>query len=183
MPCLHSGRYGLACLAFTYGQRAGLVGKVNCFRRDCGHVLSRRIVDSVETGTVIVVEDLTHIRARVKQRGGAARRRLHSWSFAQLRGFLEYKTQEAGCVVVGIDPRHTSQRCSRCGHTARNNRRSQSDFTCRACGFRLNADLNGARNIAWKYLAGVATRDPGGPPSTGLMSSDPAGQAVGFSRR
>jgi len=160
-----------------------LAGKVNRFRRDCDHVLSRRIVDSVEPGTVIVVENLTDIRARVKQRGREARRRLHSWSFAQLCGFLEYKAQETGCVVVGIDPRHTSQRCSRCGHTARNNRRSQSDFTCRSCGFRLNADLNGARNIAWKHLAGVATCDPGGPPSTGLTSSDPAGQAVGFSRR
>jgi len=160
-----------------------LAGKVNRFRRDCDHVLSRRIVDSVAPGTVIVVENLTNIRARVKQRGHEARRRLHSWSFARLRGFLEYKAQEAGCVVEGIDPGHTSQRCSRCGHTARSNRRSQSDFTCRSCGFRLNADLNGARNTAWKYLAGVATCDPGGPPSTGLTSSDPAGQAVGFSRR
>ena len=150
-----------------------VAGKVNRFRRDCDHVLSRRIVDSVEPGTVIVVENLTHIRARVKQRGRESRRRLHSWSFAQLRGFLEYKAQEAGCVVVGIDPRHTSQRCSRCGYTARNNRRSQSDFTCRSCGFRLNADLNGARNIAWKYLAGVATRDFGGPLSTGLSQHDP----------
>jgi len=160
-----------------------LAGKVNRFRRDCDHVLSRRIVDSVEAGTVIVVENLTHIRARVKQRGRESRRRLHSWSFAQLRGFLEYKAQEIGCAVVGIDPRHTSQRCSHCGYTARNNRRSQSDFTCRSCGFRLNADLNGARNIAWKYLAGVATRDSGGPSSTGLMSSDPAGQAARFSGR
>jgi putative transposase len=159
-----------------------LARRVNRFRRDCDHVLSRRIVDSVDPGSVIVVENLTDIRARVKQRGREARRRLHSWSFAQLRGFLEYKAEEAGCVVGGIDPRHTSQRCSRCGYTARNNRRSQSDFTCRSCGFRLNADLNGARNIAWKHLAGMATCDPGGPPSTGLTSSDPAGQAVGFSR-
>ncbi len=156
-----------------------LSGKVNRFRRDCDHVLSRRIVDSVEPGTVIVVENLTNIRARVKQRGRESRRRLHSWSFAQLRGFLAYKAQEKGCAVVGIDPRHTSQRCSRCGHTARNNRRSQSDFTCRSCGFRLNADLNGARNIAWKHLAGMATRDPGGPPSTGLSQHDP----VAASRR
>ena len=123
------------------------------------------------------------IRSRVQQRGRPSRRRLHSWSFAQLRGFLAYKAQEKGCAVVGIDPRHTSQCCSRCGHTARNNRRSPSDFTCRSCGFRLNADLNGSRNIAWKHLAGMATSDPGGPPSTGLTSADPGGQAVGFSRR
>jgi transposase len=55
--------------------------------------------------------------------------------------------------VVAVDPRHTSQTCSRCGHQARNNRRSRSRFVCRACGFELHADLIGARNIAAKYRA------------------------------
>jgi len=81
-----------------------LSGKVNRCRRDCDHVLSRRIVDSVGPGTVIVVENRTNIRARVQQRDRESRRRLHSWSFAQLREFLEYKAQEAGCVVVGSTP-------------------------------------------------------------------------------
>ncbi len=67
-----------------------LAGKVNRLRRTCGHVLSRRIAEPVDSGTVIVVENLTHIWARVKRRGREARR-VHSWSFAQLRGFLEYK--------------------------------------------------------------------------------------------
>jgi putative transposase len=33
------------------------------------------------------------------------------------------------------------------------NRRTQARFRCRACGYELNADLNGARNIRWR--AGV----------------------------
>ena len=59
-----------------------LVGNAARFRRDCDHVLSKRIVQSVGPGTTIVVENLTDIRGRVKQRGRASRRRLHSWSFA-----------------------------------------------------------------------------------------------------
>ncbi|CDM65676.1 RNA-guided endonuclease InsQ/TnpB family protein [Pyrinomonas methylaliphatogenes] len=145
-----------------------LAGKVNRFRRDCDHVLSRRIVDSVQPGTVIVVENLVDIRSRTKQRGRESRRRLHSWSFARLRSFLAYKAAAKGCKVVGVDPRHTSQMCSRCGHVHRRNRRSQSRFLCRACGFELNADLNAARNIARKYLASGATCAAGGPLSTGL---------------
>src|SRR5712692_4096157 len=78
-----------------------LRGKVNRFRRDCDHLLSKRIVQSVSPGTTIVVENLTDIRMRVKQRGRAARRRLPSWSFAQIRGFLEYKAQDAGCRACG----------------------------------------------------------------------------------
>ncbi|MER3556427.1 MAG: hypothetical protein C4331_19395 [Meiothermus sp.] len=75
--------------------------------------------------------------------------------------------------MVGVDPRQTSQRCSRCGHTHRSIRRSQSRFLCRACGFELNVDLNAARNIAWKYLASGGIPAAGGPPSTGL-SCQPA---------
>lgn len=139
-----------------------LSGKVNRFRRDCDHILSRRIVDSVTLGATIVVENLVNIRSRVKQRGRESQRRLHAWSFAQLRGFLAYKAEGKGCQVVGIDPRHTSQACSRCGYTHRSNRRSQSLFLCRECGFQLNADLNAARNIAGKHLAGVGIPDSGG---------------------
>ncbi|HEY3078854.1 MAG TPA: transposase [Chloroflexota bacterium] len=134
------------------------------FRRDCDHVLSRRVVQSVEPGTTIVVENLTDIRARTTQRGRASRRRLHSWSFAQLRAFLVYKAEAAGCLVVGVDPRHTSQRCPRCGHTARANRRGQARFVCRACGYELNADLVGAVNIAEKYRVGAGIAGLDGHP-------------------
>lgn len=52
------------------------------FRRDCDHVLSKRLVRSVEAGATIVFEDLTNIRGRVKAKK-TQRRRLHGWSFAQ----------------------------------------------------------------------------------------------------
>ncbi len=65
-----------------------LGGKVNRFRRDCDHVLSRRIVDSVQPGSVISAENLVNIRARVRQHGrnravvctpGASPNSGHSW--------------------------------------------------------------------------------------------------------
>src|SRR5437588_5539845 len=43
------------------------------------------------------------------------KRKLHSWTFAQLYDFTTYKAQERGMQVVKIDPRHTSQTCSHCG--------------------------------------------------------------------
>src|SRR6266498_3863023 len=133
------------------------------FRRDSDHVLSKQIVQSVEPGSTIVLENLTNIRKRTKaRRKTTTKRRMHSWSFAQLKGFIAYKAEERGCTVVAVDPRHTSQACSCCGHTARNNRRSRGRFVCRACGFELHADLNAARNIAAKYHASVAIRDAGG---------------------
>jgi transposase len=95
---------------------------------------------------------------------------MHSWSFAQLRGFLEYKAEEIGSTVVGIDPRYTSQACSKCGFVHRSNRRSQSVFKCRSCGYELNADLNASVNIAQKYHVedGIAVLDA--PLSIGVSS-------------
>jgi len=137
-------------------------GRLERFRRDCDHVLSRRMIQSVEQGATLVLEDLTDIRARVKARK-QQRRRLHSWSFARLRGFLLYKAELDGKIVAFVDPRYTSQKCSRCGHTERSNRKSQSEFCCRKCGFKLNADLNAARNIRANHLASLAIRETGGP--------------------
>ncbi len=141
-----------------------LRGRQRRFRRNCDHVLSKQIVSCVAPGAVIVLERLTGIRVRVRHRHGKQNRRFHSWSFAQLRKFIEYKAEERGCTVAAVDPRHTSQRCSRCGYRSRTNRRSRALFRCRACGLMVHADLNGARNIAAAYRACLGKSGAGGLP-------------------
>ncbi len=150
------------------------------FHRDCDHILSKQIVASTPTGATIVLENLTNIRESSKMGRGKNNktlsniRKLHSWTFAQLYGYIAYKGQERGIRVEKIDPRHTSQTCSRCGHQARNNRRSQSLFLCRMCNYSLNADFNAALNIRDKYiatsLASVGTSFASGSLSTDLSS-------------
>jgi putative transposase len=149
------------------------------FHRDCDHVLSKRIVQNAPPGSTLVLENLTNIRASSKMGRGKSnknvenKRRLHGWTFAQLYSLISYKAQERGIQVVKIDPRHTSQTCSKCGYQHRSNRRSQSLFLCRKCNYCLNADLNAAQNIREKYIASLADIGisfVGGPPSSGLSS-------------
>jgi len=154
------------------------------FHRDCDHVLSKQIVASTPPGATIVLENLTTIRETSKIGRGKAnknvdnKRKLHRWTFAQLSTFIAYKGQERGIRVEKIDPRHTSQTCSRCGHQARTNRRSQSLFHCRSCGYQLNADLNASYNIRSKYLVSLDTLLTDGQSSTCLSSpSSDEGQA------
>lgn len=140
-----------------------LRGKATRFHRDCDHVLSKRIVQNTAPGSTLVLENLTHIGNRVKMRKHTdAKRRFHSWSFAQFHSFLAYKAQERGIGVFKIDPRHTSQTCSKCGYQHRSNRRSQSLFKCRKCGYTINADLNASYNIRNKHLASLGTSLAGG---------------------
>jgi len=155
------------------------------FHRDCDHVLSKRIVQNTPPGSTVVFENLTKIRETSKMGRGKEgskkrdnKRKLHAWSFAQLYAFTVYKAQERGIHVERVDPRHTSQMCSRCGYQHRSNRRSQSLFLCRKCGYQLNADYNAAKNIRDKHLASLAqdgTSVLSGSPSCDL-SFPPSGE-------
>jgi IS605 OrfB family transposase len=158
------------------------------FRKDSDHVLSKQIVSAAEPGATLVLENLKDIRKRMQaKRRTTTTRRMHSWPFASLKTKIEYKAEERGCMVVVVDPRHTSQMCSCCGHTARTNRRSQSEFWCRKCRFHLNADLNAARNIAAKYRASGSIASAGGLRNQPIVSTSDSfsreEQAVVFRRQ
>ncbi|MBE3009612.1 transposase [Microbispora sp. NEAU-D428] len=69
---------------------------------------------------------------------------------------LAYKAESAGRELIAVDPRNTSRTGSRCGHCAKENRVTQAEFACRACGHAAHADVNAAINI---LRAGLALRD------------------------
>jgi putative transposase len=83
-------------------------------------------------------------------------RSIHDAGWAQFVPILRAKAEEAGRVVIDVDPRHTSDRCEACGHTATENRPSQAVFCCRRCGHTANADEHAARNILRAGLAHLA---------------------------
>lgn len=73
---------------------------------------------------------------------------LRNWSYYELQQMIEYKAEREGIVIKYVDPYLTSQTCSRCGNIDKNNRKTQSDFICTACGFKANADFNASQVIA-----------------------------------
>jgi putative transposase len=129
-----------------------LSGQERRFAKHVNHCLSKRIVTKAErTKRAIVVEDLTHIRTRIRARR-SQRATLHSWAFAQLQAFLVYKAQLRGVPVHVVDPRNTSRECPSCGHTAKANRKTQASFVCTSCGFAGPADVIAAGNIAGRAV-------------------------------
>lgn len=140
-----------------------LKGKENRFRSDVNHCISKQIVSTLKSGTTIVLEDLTGLKARTinKRRSKTPEQReekvqYSSWAYFQLEFFLNYKASSKGIAVEYVDARYTSQRCSRCGHVAKGNRQKQSIFHCKSCGFHLNADLNASRCIVLKHLDAIS---------------------------
>ncbi len=60
----------------------------------------------------------------------------------EMRRQLEYKQLWRGGQVLAVPPAYTSQRCACCGHTAKENRLSQSKFRCQVCGYTGVADTH-----------------------------------------
>ncbi|MFD0152162.1 RNA-guided endonuclease InsQ/TnpB family protein [Streptomyces sp. NPDC055721] len=122
------------------------------------HRISKEIVSVAQrTGRGIAVEELGGIRERVRLRRGQ-RGALSSWPFHQLGQHLTYKARRAGVPFLEVDPAHTSQRCPRCGHTERANRRTRDRFSCRRCGLAGPADVVAGVNVrnrarsAWAFV-------------------------------
>lgn len=60
---------------------------------------------------------------------------------------LEYKMLWSGGHFIAVPAKNTSRTCPSCGHIAKENRKTQSQFLCVECGFEENADLVGAINV------------------------------------
>jgi len=118
-------------------------GKERRFKAWVNHNISKQIVSNCRAGS-IVLENIKGIRAN---KGRKFNFWLHGWSFFQLQQFIEYKAIRNGIRVIKVSPYHTSKICSKCGTIGS---RSKGFFTCH-CGYSLNADLNGAINIASKH--------------------------------
>ena len=126
--------------------------KQSRFQKDINHCISKKIVANAKgTERAIVLEDLKGIRTRQRVRR-ADRQRFGNWAFYQLDSFVNYKAGIAGVPVIYINPHNTSRTCSICGFVSKSNRKSQSIFSCKSCGITLNADFNGAVNIALKAI-------------------------------
>lgn len=119
-----------------------LSGRERRFVRSVNHNLSKVVV--AKPCDIIALEKLSITKN--KKNGRRFNRKLGSWSFRELQTFIEYKALELGKTVILVNPRHTSQACSRCGYVNRGNRHGPV-FKCLSCGFELNADLNASRNI------------------------------------
>ena len=125
-------------------------------RRDYLHKVTSEIS---KNHAMIVIEDLKVCNISKSAKGTAERpgrniraksglnRSILDQGWYEMRRQLEYKQLWRGGQVLAIPPAYTSQRCACCGHTAKENRQTQSKFVCQVCGYTENADINGARNI------------------------------------
>jgi putative transposase len=65
----------------------------------------------------------------------------------EFRRQLDYKLGWNGGELILVPPQNTSRGCPRCDCVSAQNRQTQEQFACIACGFQENADRVGAINV------------------------------------
>ena len=88
----------------------------------------------------------------VKRKSGL-NRSIREQTWGTIKQQLTYKAEWAGRRLVVVDPRHTSQTCSRCGVVDAAHRKGKG-YHCSFCGLSTDADVNAAVNILHRGLAG-----------------------------
>lgn len=110
--------------------------KISRVRKDFLHKQSRSLANNYST---IIREDL-QISKMVE--GSKLAKHILDCSWGLFFELLEYKTN-----VVKVNPAYSSQTCSKCKHTAKENRKTQSLFECVKCGHTDNADFQATLNL------------------------------------
>lgn len=126
--------------------------KIADIRNDFAHKTSKTIVDA--PGSLLVFEDLKikNMTAsakgtleepgkNVRQKAGLNKAILHS-CWGRIKTYARYKGLKQNKLTVLIKAAYSSQECSRCGCTNKDNRVTQSEFICQDCGFICHADEN-----------------------------------------
>lgn len=94
----------------------------------------------------IAIGNLNGIRESIDYRD-RLNQRLHAWPYRKLVNMLKYKGTLAGIAVRDdVDEKSTSITCHTCGKVMASNRRHRGLYAC-SCGWRAQADVNGALNI------------------------------------
>jgi len=156
-----------------------LHSKIANVRKDFLHKTTNKIS---KNHAVVVMEDLKVSNMSKSARGtkenpgrnvkakSSLNRSILDQGWFEFRRQLEYKLKWRGGHLELVDPKHTSQKCSKCGHTESENRTSQTKFECKNCGHLENADINAAKNI---LAAGLAVFACGGYGVSQPMKQEP----------
>lgn len=128
-------------------------------RNDFAQKTSRNIINA---HGIICVEDLNISRMLSKDNTSTTTslsKRISDASWNKFINCLVYKAEDAGRRVILVNPRNTSQMCSRCGKIA-HKVKSLSDrvHLCTYCGYKEDRDVNAAINIMRLGLQSLAKK-------------------------
>lgn len=100
--------------------------------------------------------------------GRAAKAALNRGIYANCWGViaqrLDHKMSASGTALMYVPAAFSSLECRNCGHSVKENRKSQAEFQCASCGHQDHADLQAANTILARAAAPAHTSGPEATP-------------------
>lgn len=131
-----------------------LSDKINNFRNSTNNKYSRALIDFAVKNNCGTIQ-MENLEGFDKESVFLQK----NWSYFELQNMIQNKAAEKGIKVIKIDPKFTSQRCSKCGCINKDNRKTQATFECTSCGFKTNADYNASQNIAIRDIDKIIAKE------------------------
>ena len=78
-------------------------------------------------------------------------RSMLTFSHYKFKMLLKSKAEVYGCHVLDVNEAYTSKTCGLCGH--RTNVGKKEVYKCGSCGYTVDRDMNGARNVFIRFLS------------------------------
>jgi putative transposase len=125
---------------------ARLHEKVSNTRADFLHKTSTRLVNIY---SLLALERLAS-QEMSKQNFG---KQINDAGWNMFANMISYKAEEAGCKVVFVDPKNTTQECSNCHEIVKKDL-SDRIHNCPFCDLVIDRDLNAAKNILIRATQG-----------------------------
>lgn len=101
--------------------------------------------------------------------GKAAKAGLNKGIYANCWGLIaqriEHKTGASGTALVKVPAAFSSLECRNCGHSVKENRKSQAEFLCVRCGHQDHADIQAASTILARAIPPALTSGPEATPA------------------
>ena len=127
-------------------------------RKDWHH---KTALSLVQRYGLVAHEDL-NVKGIARSKLPGLAKSTHDVGWSQFLSVLRQKAECAAVLVVGVNPRNTTQACSNCGCLpAVRLKLSDRVYHCASCGFQSDRDFNAAKNILCR---GAALSRAGTPP-------------------
>lgn len=122
--------------------------KVSNRRKDSNHKLSRKIVNSYD---IICIENIkiNSLNSDIRN----INRTYRDVAFCQFQNFLTYKAEDAGKILIKVNPANTTKECYNCGAMVDKDLKNRT-HKC-SCGYTEDRDINAAKNILRRGLASL----------------------------
>jgi len=150
----HKQRYRMKKVALTINLR------IRNLIDDCHKKMAKWLCENYRIILLPHFETSRMVKKRYRKITSETARSMLTWAHYRFKQRVLFKaTEYPSCQVLLVDESYTSRTCGSCGAIHPNLGKNKT-FKCPSCGWSVDRDVNGARNILIRFLTKLSNGKP-----------------------